>query len=134
MTLDLTDDEKLALAALLKRTIEDDRYPLSPLRPLKAILAKLEPPRAAAEPYPGALSRAEEERSSPAPDLCASQSVHGALPSLALPGAVEFPHWASTPQRQPNAPQDRAQWPTLSLADEISIPFFYAPAPCSDVP
>jgi hypothetical protein len=30
MTLDLTEDEKLALAALLKRTIEDDRYTLSP--------------------------------------------------------------------------------------------------------
>jgi hypothetical protein len=44
MTLDLTEDEKLALAALLKRTLEDDRYPLSPrLRPLKSILAKLEP-------------------------------------------------------------------------------------------
>jgi hypothetical protein len=27
MTLDLTEEEKLALAALLKRTIEDDRYP-----------------------------------------------------------------------------------------------------------
>jgi hypothetical protein len=44
MTLDLSEDEKLALAALLKRTIEDDHYPLSlRLRPLKAILAKLEP-------------------------------------------------------------------------------------------
>jgi hypothetical protein len=42
MTFELTEDEKLALAALLKRTIEDDRYPLSRrLRPLKAILAKL---------------------------------------------------------------------------------------------
>jgi len=26
----LTDDEKTALLALLKRTIQDDRYPLSP--------------------------------------------------------------------------------------------------------
>jgi len=50
---DLTDDEKLALAALLKRTIENDRYPLSPRRrPLKAIPAKLEPLRPVAEPYP----------------------------------------------------------------------------------
>ncbi len=32
MTLDLTEDEKLALLALLKRTIEDDPYPLSPAR------------------------------------------------------------------------------------------------------
>jgi hypothetical protein len=30
MTLDLTDEEKLALAAELKRTISEDRYPLSP--------------------------------------------------------------------------------------------------------
>ena len=40
MTLDLTDDEKLALTALLRRIIDEDRYPLSPrLAPLKAILA-----------------------------------------------------------------------------------------------
>jgi hypothetical protein len=26
----LTDDEKTALTALLRRTIDDDRYPLSP--------------------------------------------------------------------------------------------------------
>jgi len=49
MTLDLTDEEKLALAAELKRTINEDRYPLSPrIRTLKAILAKLDqgsPPR-----------------------------------------------------------------------------------------
>jgi hypothetical protein len=45
MTLDLTDDEKLALAAELKRTIAEDRYPLSPrIRTLKAILARVEPP------------------------------------------------------------------------------------------
>jgi hypothetical protein len=30
MTLDLTADEKLALAAELKRTIAQDRYPMSP--------------------------------------------------------------------------------------------------------
>jgi hypothetical protein len=29
MTLDLTDDETAALARLLQRTINDDRYPLS---------------------------------------------------------------------------------------------------------
>jgi len=52
MTFDLSDDEKLALTALLKRTIEEDRYPLSPrLHPLKAILAKLKPPRPVAQPY-----------------------------------------------------------------------------------
>ena len=42
MPLDLSEDEKLALVALLTRTIADDRYPLSPrVRTLKDILAKL---------------------------------------------------------------------------------------------
>ena len=46
MTLDLTDDETAALVQLLRRTIGDDRYPLSPrLAPLKAILAKIDPPK-----------------------------------------------------------------------------------------
>ena len=49
MTLDLSDDEAAALAQLLRRTIDENRYPLSPrLTPLKAILAKLDPP----EPRP----------------------------------------------------------------------------------
>jgi hypothetical protein len=42
--LDLSDDEAAALAQLLGRTIDENRYPLSPrLTPLKAILAKLDP-------------------------------------------------------------------------------------------
>ncbi|MGC2524128.1 MAG: hypothetical protein WA417_16065 [Stellaceae bacterium] len=45
MTLDLTDDEARALAQLLRRTLDFDPYPLeSRLDPIKAILAKLEPP------------------------------------------------------------------------------------------
>ena len=48
-----TDDEKTALTALLKRTIDADRYPLSPrVATLKGILAKLEPPRPASAPPP----------------------------------------------------------------------------------
>jgi hypothetical protein len=44
--LDLTDEEQAALIALLRETINYARYPLAPrLDPLKAILAKLEPPR-----------------------------------------------------------------------------------------
>jgi hypothetical protein len=40
MTLDLSDDEKLALVRVLTHTIEDDRYPPSrSIRSLKAILA-----------------------------------------------------------------------------------------------
>jgi hypothetical protein len=40
--LDLTEEETDALAGLLRRTIDDDRYPLSPrIQMLKAILAKI---------------------------------------------------------------------------------------------
>lgn len=43
-TLDLTDDEHRALVRLLKRTIEEARYPLSPrVKMLRAILEKLDP-------------------------------------------------------------------------------------------
>jgi hypothetical protein len=51
MTLDLTDEETEALARLLRQTIDDDRYPLSPrIQLLKAILAKVRP-----EPVPAPL-------------------------------------------------------------------------------
>ena len=44
MNLELSEDEKLALAALLRRTIEADHYPLSPrIRTLKGILDKIGP-------------------------------------------------------------------------------------------
>ena len=44
MMLDLTDEETDALARLLSRTIDDDRYPLSSrVQTLKAILAKIRP-------------------------------------------------------------------------------------------
>jgi hypothetical protein len=50
---DLTADQKAALAGLLREAIACDRFPLSPrVRELKAILAKLDPPAPAAEPYP----------------------------------------------------------------------------------
>jgi hypothetical protein len=50
--LELTEDEKLALVALLTRSIADDRYPLSPRVPtLRGILAKLRP-EPAREPLP----------------------------------------------------------------------------------
>jgi hypothetical protein len=53
MTPDLTDDETVALAGLLRRTIDENRYPLSPrLAPLKTILATLEPPKPRPEPAP----------------------------------------------------------------------------------
>jgi hypothetical protein len=52
MTLDLTEEETAALARLLSRTIDEDRYPLSPrIRLLKGILAKIRP-EPAREPLP----------------------------------------------------------------------------------
>ena len=50
----LTEDEKVALVTLLKRTIDEDRFPLSPqIYTLKGILAKLEPPKPAPAPLGG---------------------------------------------------------------------------------
>jgi hypothetical protein len=44
-TLDLTDEERAALIRFLREGIDRDRFPLSPrLAPIRAILAKLEPP------------------------------------------------------------------------------------------
>jgi hypothetical protein len=44
MMLDLTEEETDALARLLSRTTDDDRYPLSPrVQNLKGILAKIRP-------------------------------------------------------------------------------------------
>jgi len=52
MTLDLTEEETGALASLLSRTIDDNRYPLSPrIQILKGILAKIRP-EAPREPLP----------------------------------------------------------------------------------
>jgi len=49
----LTDDEKTALVALLKHTIDADRYPLSPrIGQLRSILAKLQPPKPKSAPLP----------------------------------------------------------------------------------
>jgi hypothetical protein len=53
MTLDLTDEEAAALAKHLLDAIDYARYPFAPrLDPLKAILAKLEPPAPRPEPLP----------------------------------------------------------------------------------
>jgi hypothetical protein len=51
----LAGDEKVALVALLKRIIDEDRYPLSPrIGTLRGILAKLEGPKPAPAPLPPA--------------------------------------------------------------------------------
>jgi hypothetical protein len=47
-TIDLTDAEHAALVALIRRAIEEDRFPRSPrLDPLRSALAKLDPAVAA---------------------------------------------------------------------------------------
>jgi hypothetical protein len=54
--INLTDDELKAVAALLRRTIEEDRFPHAPrLVPLRSALAKLDPkaePKLTPEPPP----------------------------------------------------------------------------------
>jgi hypothetical protein len=53
MPLDLTEDEKLALVRLRRKTLDEDRFPFAPrLDPIKAILAKLDPPAPRPEPPP----------------------------------------------------------------------------------
>jgi hypothetical protein len=43
-TIDLTDDEHAAVAELIRRAIEEDRFPRAPrLDPLRSALAKLDP-------------------------------------------------------------------------------------------
>jgi hypothetical protein len=52
MPLDLTDEEERAPIALLRRTLEYARYTLAPrLDTLKAILARLDPPKPAPAPF-----------------------------------------------------------------------------------
>jgi hypothetical protein len=55
-TIDLTDDERAAVTAAVRRTLEADRFPLAPrLAPLRSALAKLDPamaPRAAVPTRP----------------------------------------------------------------------------------
>jgi len=51
--LDLTDEERDELVRALRGIVDNDRFSLSPrVRALRRILAKLEPPPLAAEPYP----------------------------------------------------------------------------------
>jgi hypothetical protein len=48
-TVDLTDAEHAALTALIRRAIEEDRFPRAPrLDPLRSALANLDPAAAAA--------------------------------------------------------------------------------------
>ena len=64
VALDLSDEQKLALVALLTRTINDDRHPSSSrVRALKDILVKLDA-KSPAQPYlaPNAYAPRDETR------------------------------------------------------------------------
>jgi hypothetical protein len=53
LTLALTAEEREALIGLLRRAIDEARYPFSHrYDPIKAILAKLDPPSPKSEPLP----------------------------------------------------------------------------------
>jgi len=57
MQVELSGDERDALARFIRSTINADRYPLSPrLAPLKAILARLDP-KPQAQPLPPSTPR-----------------------------------------------------------------------------
>ena len=80
----------------------------------------------------GALSRAQEKHSSPARDLRAGQSVHGAPASPALPTGVVCPKpWSATPCR-PQYGAKTTQLPRSVASAEIEMPPIHAPAPYSD--
>jgi hypothetical protein len=62
MTVDLSDPETDALATLLRRTIDNDRFPLSPrIQTLKAILGKIRP-EPVREPLPPPRASAARRR------------------------------------------------------------------------
>jgi hypothetical protein len=51
--LEISDEEREALTRHLREHLQNTPYPFDPaLRPLRAILDKLEPPPAQPEPYP----------------------------------------------------------------------------------
>jgi hypothetical protein len=53
MHLDLSDDEAAALTKHLRQALDYARYPFAPrLDPLKAVLAKLDPPKPRPKPLP----------------------------------------------------------------------------------
>jgi hypothetical protein len=87
MMLDLTDEETDALARLLSRTIDNDRYPLSPrIQNLKGILAKIRP-EPVREPVPHRRSMRHRE-----------PRVDGA----ARFGSAEIPPTSAKPDRRPS--------------------------------
>ena len=69
MYLDLTDEEAEALTTCLRRTIQDDSYPIAPrLGPLKNVLFRLDPmpqQRPTHSPSPGGPTRRPKKKRKP---------------------------------------------------------------------
>jgi len=83
MHLDLTDEEARALARHLRDALDYSRYPFAPRRdPLKAILAKLDPPK----PRPATVAAAASERRPPrrarSAAVRSNAHTHGRKPKL----------------------------------------------------
>ena len=75
-TVDLTDAEHAALTALIRRAIEEERFPRAPrLDPLRSALAKLDP--AAAFRRPLTAKNAKPAPHSPHPQQAAHEPPEG---------------------------------------------------------
>jgi hypothetical protein len=65
-TIDLTDDELAAVAAAIRRAVEEDRFPRAPrLDPLRSALAKLDPEAAASLRRPRVAETAKPQPRTP---------------------------------------------------------------------
>jgi hypothetical protein len=95
MALDLSDDERFALVRLLTRTIEDDRYPLSPrIRTLRGILAKLDPPPAVtSKPVSSNTAQRSPPRGCAGSEAATQQVKSEPGPPMTLGGAAAAGVW-----------------------------------------
>jgi hypothetical protein len=82
----------------------------------------------------GALSRAEEEHSSPARDLRAGQSIHRAPASAALRTGLVCPQPRRQTVQTPQGGTKTTQLPRSVAGEEIEMLAIHAPALYSDVP
>jgi hypothetical protein len=74
----LTDDEKTALAALFKRTIDDDRYPLSPrIGVLRGILRTAETGTSSAAAAEGVCAASRLGKAAQGPRMTGARSRLG---------------------------------------------------------
>src|SRR5690348_10512884 len=82
----------------------------------------------------GAFSRAEEEHASPAGDLRAGQSVHGAPAAIGLQKGVMCLQPARQPYSRPNTASTPSNRPASCSLSKIAMPPYSSSSPYSDVP